>query len=171
MLNSRRRPNKQTSGMDRFADRGYTPAAPQHVFRARGAVNAGELMPHIIAEYSANLEDCLDVQALVDDLHRAAIDSKVAEPVAVRTRAERREYFRVADGNPANGFVHITARLRIGRPEEKLTALGQALLTVADQRLADVYPTHPIGLTVEIHEIDDMTFRRNTLRERAQSAA
>jgi len=31
-----------------------------------------------------------------------------------------------------------------------------------------VYSKHPIGLTVEVHEIDpDMTFRRNTLRERA----
>ncbi len=128
-------------------------------------------MPHIIAEYSANLEDCLDVQALVDDLHQVAIDSGVAEPVAIRTRAERREYFRVADGDPANGFVHITARLRIGRPQEKRSALGEALLAAADKRLAAVYPTHPIGLTVEIHEIDEMTFRRNTLRERAATAA
>ncbi|HZL31500.1 MAG TPA: 5-carboxymethyl-2-hydroxymuconate Delta-isomerase [Pseudolabrys sp.] len=128
-------------------------------------------MPHIIAEYSANLEDRLDVQGLIDDLHRAAVDSGVAELVAIRTRAERRENFRVADGNPANGFVHIVARLRVGRPEEKRTALGQALLAAADKRLTDVYPGHPIGLTVEIHEIDHMTFRRNTLRERAATPA
>lgn len=128
-------------------------------------------MPHIIAEYSANLEDRLDVQALVDDLHQAAIDSGVAELVGIRTRAVRRTHFKVADGKPENGFVHIVARLRIGRPEEKRKALGQALLAAADKRLEPVYPSHPIGLTVEIHEIDHMTFRRNTLRERAQSAA
>jgi 5-carboxymethyl-2-hydroxymuconate isomerase len=128
-------------------------------------------MPHIIAEYSANLEDRLDVQALVDDLHRAAVESSIAEIAGIRTRAVPREHFRVADGKPENGFVHIVARLRIGRPEEKRKALGQALLAAADKRLADVYPTHPIGLTVEIHEIDHMTFRRNTLRERAESAA
>jgi 5-carboxymethyl-2-hydroxymuconate isomerase len=57
-------------------------------------------MPHIIAEYSANLEDRLDVQALVDALHQAAIDSKVAELVGIRTRAARRRHFRVADGKP-----------------------------------------------------------------------
>lgn len=128
-------------------------------------------MPHIIAEYSANLEDGLDVQALVDDLHQAAIDSGVAELPALRTRAARRTHFRVADGNAANGFVHITVRLRIGRSEEQRTRLGQLLLAAADKRLASVYPTHPLGLTVEIHEIDDMTFRRNTLRERAAGAA
>jgi len=129
-------------------------------------------MPHIIAEYSANLEDRLDVQALVDDLHQAAVESQIADLVGIRSRAARREYFRVADGNPANGFVHIVARLRRGRTTEQRKALGQALLAAADGRLAALYPVHPIGLTVEVHEIDpDMTFRRNTLRERAQSAA
>lgn len=129
-------------------------------------------MPHIIAEYSANLEDRLDVAALVADLHQAAIDSAVAELVGIRTRAVRRAYFRVADGNPANGFVHIVARLRRGRTVEQRKALGQALLAAADKRLADVYPSHPIAMTVEVHEIDpEMTFRRNTLRENAQSAA
>jgi 5-carboxymethyl-2-hydroxymuconate isomerase len=129
-------------------------------------------MPHIIAEYSANLEDRLDVQVLVADLHQAAIDSAVADLAAIRTRAVRREHFRVADGNPANGFVHIVARLRRGRTLEQRNALGAALLAAADQRLAAVYPTHPVGLTVEVHEIDpEMTFRRNTLRERTQSTA
>ncbi|MEJ2378347.1 MAG: 5-carboxymethyl-2-hydroxymuconate isomerase [Pseudolabrys sp.] len=129
-------------------------------------------MPHIIAEYSANLEDRLDVQGLVDNLHRAAIDSGVAELVGIRTRAARREHFRVGDGDAANGFVHIVARLRRGRSAAQRKALGQALLAAADAQLADVYPAHPVALTVEVHEIDpDMTFRRNTLRERAQQVA
>lgn len=128
-------------------------------------------MPHIIAEYSANLEDVLDIQALVDDLHRAAIDAQVAELAAIRSRAARRTHFRVADGNPANGFVHIVARLRVGRSEEQRRKLGQLLFDAADKRLTGAYAAHPIGLTVEIHEIDYLTFRRNTLRERAQSAA
>jgi 5-carboxymethyl-2-hydroxymuconate isomerase len=129
-------------------------------------------MPHIIAEYSANLADSLDVQALVNELHQAAIDANVAELVGIRTRAVARTHFRVADGNPANGFVHIVARLRRGRPEEKRKTLGQALLAAADKQLAGVYPAHPVALTVEVHEIDpDMTFRRNTLRERAQQVA
>jgi len=64
------------------------------------------------------------------------------------------------------------ARLRRGRSDEKRKALGQVLLAAADKRLAGVYPSHPVALTVEVHEIDpDMTFRRNTLRERAQQVA
>ena len=132
---------------------------------------SGRSMPHIIVEYSANLEDRLDVAALIADLHQAAIESAVADIVAVRTRAARREHFRVADGKPENGFVHIVARLRVGRSEEQRKRLGELLLAAADKRLTPVYPIHPLGLTIEIHEIDHLTFRRNTLRERAESAA
>src|ERR1700742_918927 len=105
-------------------------------------------MPHIIAEYSANLEDTLDVSGLVADLHQTAIDSAVAELVGIRTRAVRREHARVADGNPANGFVHIVARLRRGRSVDQRKALGQALLDAADMRLAPFYHKNHIALTV-----------------------
>jgi 5-carboxymethyl-2-hydroxymuconate isomerase len=77
-------------------------------------------MPHIIAEYSANLEPALDPQGLIDELHEAAVASGIAEVAAIRTRAERRDVYRVADGRPEIGFVHVVARLRIGRPQEKL---------------------------------------------------
>jgi 5-carboxymethyl-2-hydroxymuconate isomerase len=121
-------------------------------------------MPHVIAEYSANLEDRLDVAGLIADLHQVVAASGVADVPAIRTRAARREHFRVGDGNAANGFVHITMRLRVGRPQDTLNALGQALLDAADKRLQNVYATHPVALTVEMHEIDQLTFRRNTLR-------
>ena len=62
-------------------------------------------------------------------------------------------------------------RLRVGRSEDQRKKLGQLLFEAADKRLAAVYSAHPVGLTVEIHEIDHLTFRRNTLREKAQSAA
>lgn len=128
-------------------------------------------MPHIIVEYSTNLEPALDPQALVDRLHQTAIDLGIAEAAAVRTRAERRDVFRVGDGNPANGFVHVVARLRVGRPEEKRKALGEALLAVLNRELDAAFKAHPIAVTVEIHEIDHLTFRRNTVRERAEKAA
>jgi 5-carboxymethyl-2-hydroxymuconate isomerase len=128
-------------------------------------------MPHIIVEYSANLEPALDPQALVNALHRTAIDVGIAEAPAIRTRAERRDVFCVGDGNPANGFVHVVARLRIGRPEEKRKALGEALMAALNRELDAAFKAHPIAVTVEIHEIDHLTFRRNTVREKAEKAA
>lgn len=129
-------------------------------------------MPHVIVEYSANLEDVLDPQALVDDLHAVAVESGLAELAGIRSRAQRRTAFRVADGQAANGFVHVTARLRRGRTVAQRKALGDALLAAADGRLAPVYDRHPVALTIEVHEIDpDMTWRRNTIREKKEQGA
>jgi 5-carboxymethyl-2-hydroxymuconate isomerase len=128
-------------------------------------------MPHIIVEYSGNLDDGLDIRALVDDLHQCAIDSRVADVAAIRTRAERRDVFKVADGDPANAFVHIVARLRIGRSEEQRRALADALLAVTDRQLQRADKTHPLAITVEIEEIDNITARRNTIRSALQRTA
>jgi 5-carboxymethyl-2-hydroxymuconate isomerase len=129
-------------------------------------------MPHIIVEYSANLDGRIDVKALVDDLHAAAAASGLFEIPAIRTRAVRRDVFRVADGDTRNGFVHVTARVRQGRTAEQRKALGQALLAAANRRLDGVFASQPLALTIEVHEIDpEMTFRRNSIRERATTAA
>ena len=49
-------------------------------------------MPHVIVEYSANIEAEITPQRLVEEIHAAAITSGIAEPVAVRTRLMRREH-------------------------------------------------------------------------------
>jgi 5-carboxymethyl-2-hydroxymuconate isomerase len=129
-------------------------------------------MPHIIVEYSGNLDGRLNVQTLVDDLHQAAITSGLFEIPAIRTRAVRRDVFRVADGDARNGFVHITARIRQGRTTDQRKSLGQSLLAAANRRLEPIFAAQPLALTVEVHEIDpEMTFRRNTIRERTETAA
>jgi 5-carboxymethyl-2-hydroxymuconate isomerase len=129
-------------------------------------------MPHIIVEYSANLDDGVDVKALVDDLHAVAAASGLFEIAAIRTRAVRREVFRVADGDARNAFVHITARIRQGRTVEQRKALGQALLAATNRRLDAVFASQPLALTIEVHEANpEMTFRRNSIRERATTAA
>lgn len=127
-------------------------------------------MPHIIAEYSANLDGDLDVEHLLGDLHQVVIDSGVAEVAAIRTRAERREAYRVADGDPKNAFVHVTMRLRIGRGEEVRSGLADALLAATDRNLQRAYTTHAIAITVEMEEIDNITARKNTIRTSEKAA-
>lgn len=128
-------------------------------------------MPHIIVEYSANLDGSLDIQALANDLHQVAVDSGVAEVAAIRTRAKRRDTYRVADGDPKNAFVHVTMRLRIGRSEEQRKTLADALLVVTDKNLQRAYATHAIAIAVEMEEIDNITARKNTIRSGSEKAA
>lgn len=127
-------------------------------------------MPHVIVEYSANLDGTLDIQQLVDDLHQVVADSGVAEIEAIRTRAKRRDVYRIADGNSKNAFVHIIMRLRIGRSEEARTKLAEALLATADRNLQQAYATHAIAVAVEMEEIDNITTRKNTIRKSGKAA-
>jgi 5-carboxymethyl-2-hydroxymuconate isomerase len=122
-------------------------------------------------EYSANLDGSLDVQRLVDDLHQVVADSGVAEIAAIRTRAKRRDVYRVADGNAKNAFVHVTMRLRIGRSEEQRTKMADALLETTDGHLQGAHATHDIAITVEMEEIDNITARKNTIRSKSEKAA
>ena len=124
-------------------------------------------MPHVIVEYSANIEADLSPQRLVEDIHAAAIASGIAEPVAVRTRLKRREHFRVGDGSPENAFVHIDIRARKGRTLEQRKAMVQTIYDQANKTLDHVFKARPLALTVEIHEIDpDTRLLRNGMRER-----
>jgi 5-carboxymethyl-2-hydroxymuconate isomerase len=120
-------------------------------------------MPHILVEYSSNLEDKVSVRRLVDDLHKTMVDSGLFELSAIRTRALPRGVYRIADGKPENVFLHIITRIRSGRSVEDRKTLGNALLNAAKAALgAD---SRPIALGVEIHEIDpEMLFRHITIK-------
>jgi 5-carboxymethyl-2-hydroxymuconate isomerase len=126
-------------------------------------------MPHVIIEYSANIESEVSPQRLVEELHTAAVASGIADVAGFRTRAERRDVYRVGDGNPANGFVHIIARIRHGRSIEQRKALAQSLMAAADKALESVFAARPLALSVEVHEIDPETrLMRNTVRAPAK---
>ena len=123
-------------------------------------------MPHVIVEYSANIEAEVLPEDLVDDIHRAAIASGIAEPLAIRTRLMRRAHYRVGDA-PENAFVHIDIRARKGRPLEQKKHAVQTIYDQANKTLEPSFRARPLALTVEIHEIDPETrLLRNGMRER-----
>ena len=47
-------------------------------------------VPHLIVEYSGNIEDQMDLAGLLDKLHEAAAESGIFPLGGLRTRAERR---------------------------------------------------------------------------------
>jgi 5-carboxymethyl-2-hydroxymuconate isomerase len=121
-------------------------------------------MPHLTIEYSANLENQIDIPVLVETVHQAALKTGVFEVAAVRTRASRRDYYEIADGHHDNTFVAITVRVAPGRPPETRKRLGQEIFDAACEYLQKVYDTTPIGISLEVQEIDNIAaFRKNNL--------
>ena len=129
-------------------------------------------MPHIIIEYSANLEPQLDIPGFMAAMHAAGLATGLFELGGIRVRALRRDQFIVADGDPANAYVHVTARIGHGRPLEKRKALGEALFNAASTYLEPVFATRPLALQLEIQEIDpDLNYKRNNIHARLAARA
>ena len=122
-------------------------------------------MPHQIIEYSENLEDFLDIDELVDSMHTAAIALDDLPLGGIRTRAERREIFRVADGHPANMFINVTLRVA-PRPPEVKKEVGEKLFAALRRFIQPVFDEQPIAVSFEIVEIDaDFRWKHSNIRE------
>ncbi len=127
-------------------------------------------MPHVVVEYSANLEADIAPMRHLRIVHEAVLAQAIIEAPGVRTRAARREHFLIADGDPSHAFVAVTARIGPGRTQEARKAASEAIMAALFRALEPIYPSRGLILSVEVTELDGagMT-RRNSLREHAGS--
>ncbi len=88
-------------------------------------------MPHITIEYSANVAEHHDVQALVDVVHAAALEHGLPQLDALRTRAAERPVYRIADGDPLHAFVAISVRIGPGRDDDTKSTFIEHVLDAA----------------------------------------
>ena len=127
-------------------------------------------MPHVICEYSANLEKKIAIDGLLETLHSAMLRTGAAELPGLRTRADRRDQYRIADNDPANGFVNVTIRVAKGRPPEKRRLIAETVFADARKHLDGVYATSPFVLSVEVQEIDpDFRIHESNIRARMKA--
>ena len=123
-------------------------------------------MPHLIIEYSANLDRRLDIPALVGAVHAAALETGVFPIGGLRTRAARRDIYRIADGHGDNGFVHVQARIGAGRAAALRQQAAEHIFAALVVATANLFAGHPLGLTLEVVEIDPVgSLKLNNLHE------
>lgn len=123
-------------------------------------------MPHLNIEYSANLEQLLDIQALVDRIHETALETGIFPLGGVRTRAEARKYYRIANGDPRAGYIHMMVRIGSGRDVEIRRNAGERIFAALCDFTEELYRVRPLALSFELHEIPpDMAWRKNNLHE------
>lgn len=111
-------------------------------------------MPHIAIDYTANLTDDLYPLELPRKLHEAAISLGVFPLNGLRTFARAIDQHHVGADTRNEGFVNIQIRIAPGRPEELRQRIVDTLFATAEQTLAALIDKRPVGLQLEITELD-----------------
>ena len=128
-------------------------------------------MPHMIIECSANMATLVNLDGLLRQLHEAALSTGVLPLGGLRTRLHLAEHCRVADGNPANAFVHIEIALGQGRDLPARRRAAEIVFRALCDALDDSIPDHPLALSLELRELErETSFRRNNIHDRLAQA-
>jgi 5-carboxymethyl-2-hydroxymuconate isomerase len=123
-------------------------------------------LPHLIVEYSANIEDQIALDALLDKLHGCALRTGVFPIGGLRVRAHRADAYRIADLSPDNAFVHVTALIGHGRPLDVQQRAGEELLATLAEHLEPLFSSSPLAISLNIHEMHPvLNFKKNNLHE------
>ena len=126
-------------------------------------------MAHITIEYSANLADHHDIEALVDAVHEAAAAHGLTPRDGLRTRAVARTHYRIADGDPHHAFAAIAVRVGPGRDAAARLSFLEAILDAADAHVAATPSPLAVAWSAELTEMD-AAFRINRNGVRARIA-
>lgn len=122
-------------------------------------------MPHIIAEYSANIAERLDPPALLRTINETAVKLGFPEGF-VRSRTEPRADYLVGDGDSANAFVAIVMRIAPVITAEQRKAAGEAMFRAVRGYVDSALGDAPLSLTFELSEIDQTAaFRFDRARD------
>ncbi len=123
-------------------------------------------MPHFIVEYSANIEEEMDLDGLLKAVHTAALKTGVFPLGGIRVRASKRDHYIIADGDAQNSFVHVVSRIREGRPIEVRKEAGDAVMAAICDHLQPVFGKRPLAISFEIQEIDmRLNFKKNNIHD------
>jgi len=123
-------------------------------------------MPHLTIDYSANIEERVDVSDLVRVMHDTAASIDALPLGGLRTRAVARQHFLIADGHSSNTFVNTTLRIAPGRSAEIKKEAGQRLFESLTQFFDAFSQSEPIALSFEIQELDaNLRWKESNIRD------
>lgn len=111
-------------------------------------------MPHLMIDYSANVEPDVDMGAMCDTLRDVAASIDAFPLAGVKVRAVRVDHYAIADGNPEHGFIDISVRIREGRDMQTKQNAAQRIFDAANEFVADVMQRRSLALSLELRDID-----------------
>lgn len=112
-------------------------------------------MPHIIVEYSDNIQNQLDVSAFMQKMHQCVINHDIAAH-KIKTRAIQLNDYIIGDAKPDDSMIHTTLLLLEGRGQDFAKTLGQAAYDTAKEYTIQNIPS--CGVSLELREMKSETY-------------
>ena len=108
-------------------------------------------MPHLTLEYTSNLD--FDIQPLLARLHTELAATGAINLKGLKSRAVRRDDYRIADGNPDYAFVQVNLLIKEGRPPEVQREFAERVMVVLKETFGHRFEGGYLSLSVDIKEM------------------
>src|SRR5262245_18737066 len=123
-------------------------------------------MPHFTIEYSANLESRLDMDAVVELVRKAAVETRIFPLGGIRIRAIKCEHYAIADGRNDYGFLDMVLRLGEGRDLATRKKAGEHVFKALSTYLDPAFASSKFALSFDMQINDKETsWKRNNIHD------
>ncbi len=112
-------------------------------------------MPNLVLEYSNSVEERVNIQGLLEDLHQVALECGLFDPASVKSRSLRTHNWLIGHQEDDVDFIHITFDLLSGRTQEQKQQLSSLLMHTLQEKASHVY-----SLTINIRDMDKECFQK-----------
>ncbi|RJX64830.1 5-carboxymethyl-2-hydroxymuconate isomerase [Vibrio sinensis] len=112
-------------------------------------------MPNLVMEYSNSVDERVNVQGLLEDLHHVVLRSELFDCASVKSRALRCHHWLVGEEGDSVDFIHISFELLSGRSSEQKRELSRQLMNVLQEQAG-----HVRSLTINIRDMDKESFQK-----------
>ncbi|CUT10643.1 5carboxymethyl2hydroxymuconate deltaisomerase EC 53310 [Bradyrhizobium sp.] len=129
-------------------------------------------MPHFTIEYSANLDDRLDIGAACEVVRRAAVETGIFPLGGIRVRAVRCEHYAIADARQDYGFLDMVLRIGEGRDLPTRKQAGEHVFQALSRHLDPVFASFKFALSFDMQINDkDTSWKRNNIHDALKAEA
>ena len=114
-------------------------------------------MPHMTVEYSANLEQDVDIASFCAVLRDAMVITGIFPLGGIRVRAFPCQSYVIADGSEDYAYMHLICRVGHGRPENVRSTAADQIYSAAEGHLKPLVGDRPFALSLDLGELDPVT--------------
>lgn len=111
-------------------------------------------MPHLILEYSGNVDFPASSSDLFSKIHKILAEVGGIKIENCKSRSRVATDFLVGSGDGLNGFIHLDIRFLEGRSPEVRQQIGETLLNSLLHAFKDSIEELELQITIEIQDVE-----------------